>query len=162
MRPRLGRFLIRTSTWTERLWFFVFAAGLSSVILATTTGKWGSVVPPEDVVMTGTTNPRVRALFLIRKGQRLQRAGRPDLGLASFRRGLGLAQRHRLPALAAAGLLNVGIAFRHMNQPDSALRYLEEARDVYVRYGNSRGAEMAAEHLKTVRRKIRRKNQPSR
>jgi hypothetical protein len=153
-QPRLGRFRVRTSTWTERLWFFVFVAALSSVILATTNYIWGSVVPPEDVVMAGTNDPQVRARFLMHKGQMLLRAGRPDEGLASLRRGLDLALQYRLRALTASGLLSVGIAFRHMDQPDSALMYLENARDVCARSGDSRAAEVAAEHLRSVQQAL--------
>jgi len=39
-RPKPWRPRVRKSTWTERLWFFVVVAALSSVILATTTGIW--------------------------------------------------------------------------------------------------------------------------
>jgi len=86
------------------------------------------------------------------KGQRLLQTGRPDEGLVSFRRGLDLALRHRLRSIAASGLLNIGIAFRYLDQPDSALRYLGKAQEVYARSGNPRAAGVAAEHLKSVRR----------
>jgi tetratricopeptide (TPR) repeat protein len=135
---------------------------LSSLILTTTTGIWGAVVPPEDVVMTGTTDPQVRARFLMRKGQRLLKAGHPEEGLNSLRRGLDLALQHQLRAPAAAGLLNIGVAFRYLDQPDSALRYLEKARDVYARYGNSRAAVVASEHLRSVRQALETKAKPSR
>ncbi len=160
-QPRLGRFRVRTSTWTERLWFFVFVAALSSVILSTTTYIWGSVVPPEDVVAAGTTDPQVRVRFLMHKGQALLRAGRPDEGLASLRRGLDLALQYRLHALTATGLLSIGIAFRHMDQPDSALMYLENARDVYARSGDSRAAEVAAEHLRSVQQALKPRDRQS-
>ena len=104
--------------------------------------------------MTGTTNPQARARFLMHKGQRLLQTDRPDEGLICFRRGLDLALRFRLRGLAASGLLNIGIAFRYLERPDSALKYLGKARDVYARYGNSRAAAVAAGHLRSIRQTL--------